>query len=141
MTDYEHDVFVSYRQGDPDRSLVRERLVPALKVHGFNVCVDYESFRIGRPLVLQMERAVVSSRYSVAILSQRYLDSAFTEFERVLARQLSLETREARLLAVRIEAGLVPPLDFRAHLWIEMTEDFGHAVEQLVAELRRDPGA
>ena len=80
-----HDVFISYRAHEPDRSWVRETLLPRLRAEGFEVCVDYESFRLGAPLVLEMARAVEQSRYVLAVLSPAYLQHNFTELEIVLA--------------------------------------------------------
>lgn len=142
MTSFDYDVFVSYRQADPDRRWVQQRLVPRLQAEGLSVCTDYLSFRLGAPLVREMERAVLSSRYTLAVLSSSYLSTGFTDLEAVLARHLSLERRERRLLAVRIDPDFDPPLEFRAHLWLEMCDDdaFEPAVRRLVPELRRDPG-
>ena len=38
------DVFLSYRQQDPDRTWVRQTLVPALDAAGLRVCIDHPPF-------------------------------------------------------------------------------------------------
>lgn len=139
--DVEHDVFVSYRQREPDQTWVRTRLVPALVRDGLHVYVDYLSFRLGAPLVSEMERGVVSSRYTVAVMTPEYLTSTFTELEHILATHLGLERAERRLLVVLREPARAP-LRLRARLWLDMTNDadFDDTVARLCAELRRDPG-
>ena len=67
MTDhFDYDVFVSYRHADPDGGWVRGRLVPRLRADGLAVCIDVDAFRLGAPLILEMERAVQASRYTLA---------------------------------------------------------------------------
>ena len=60
--DFSYDLFVNYRNQDPDRSWVRDTLLPRLRAEGLKVRIDYESFRAGAPLVLEMARAVEWSR-------------------------------------------------------------------------------
>ena len=106
MTDhFDYDVFVSYRHADPDGGWVRGRLVPRLRADGLAVCIDVDTFRLGAPLVLEMERAVQASRYTLAVLSPRYLQSGFTELENVLAEHLGLDDRGR--LATGLRADLV----------------------------------
>ena len=42
-----YDVFISYRQQEPDKSWVRHTLLPSLKSEGLRVCIDFECFRLG----------------------------------------------------------------------------------------------
>ena len=137
-----YDVFISYRQQEPDRSWVRTVLQPRLAAEGLRVCIDYRDFRLGAPLVKEMERAVVQSRYSLAVLSPAYLKSNFTEFETVLSHHLGLEQGQRRFLAVMREE-CQPGLRMRAHLWLDMTDDseFEANVVRLIHELRQPPDA
>jgi hypothetical protein len=104
------------------------------------VCIDVDDFRLGAPLILEMERAVQASRYTLAVLSPRYLQSGFTELESVLAEHLGLERAERRLLAVMYERAR-PRLSMRARLYLDMTDPAGFetAAVKLCAELRRSP--
>jgi hypothetical protein len=140
--EFRHDVFVSYRQREPDKTWVRKTLVPRLKAEGLRVCVDYESFRLGAPLIKEMERAVEQSRYTLAVLSPAYLGSNFTELENVLAEHLGLEKSQRRLIAVMREQCEVS-LRQGARLWLDMTDDdeFEANVTRLAGELRRPPDA
>jgi hypothetical protein len=137
---FPYDVFISYRQQEPDRSWVRKTLLSWLEAHGLRACIDHRDFRLGAPLVLETARAVEQSRYTLAVLSPAYLTSNFTELENVLAEHLGLEMSQRRLLAIMREP-CTPRLGMRARLWLDMTEDeeLGRNVERLVYELRQPP--
>jgi hypothetical protein len=132
-----YDVFISYRQQDPDGAWVRGVLVERLRTAGLRVFVDYESFRLGASLVLEMARGVEQSRYTLAVLSPAYLESNFTELESVLAEHLGLELSQRRLLIVR-RAPCEPRLGLRVRLWLDMTNDdeVERNLPRLVAALR-----
>lgn len=138
--DFTYDVFVSYRHQEPGKTWVRKTLVPRLEAEGLHVCVDFNCFRLGRPLVLEMARAVEESRYTLAILSPAYLESNFTELENVLAEHLGLEKGQYRLLAI-IREDCTPRLGMRANLMLDMTDDsqFDSDVARLVYQLRLSP--
>jgi hypothetical protein len=137
---FDYDVFVSYRRAEPDRGWVHGRLVPRLRADGLLVCLDDDCFRLGAPLVLEMERAVQVSRYTLAVLTPRYMLSNFTELETILAEHLGLERTERRLLAVMYEQTR-PRLGMRARLYLDMTDDaqFEATVARLCSQLRRRP--
>ena len=137
---FEYDVFLSYRQQDPDKSWVQKTLLPRLKAEGLRVCIDIESFRLSGYIVSETERAVEQSRYTLAVLSPAYLDSSFAELEGILADHLGLEERQRRLLTVMRER-CKPRLGMRARLWLDMRDDreFDASVARLVQELRMAP--
>jgi hypothetical protein len=139
-SEYTYDVFISYRHQEPDQAWVRNTLVPRFKAEGLRVCVDYECFRLGAPLVLEMARSVEQSRYTLAVLSPAYLTSNFAELENVIAEHLGLEESQRRLLAVMREP-CKPRLGMRARLWLDMTDDnnFEANTARLVNELKQSP--
>ena len=139
---FAYDVFLSYRQQEPDKTWVRKTLLPRLEEAGLSVCIDYRDFRLGAPLVLEMARAVEESRYTLAVLSPAYLQSNFTELESVLAEHLGLEMTQRRLLAVMREE-CRPRLSLRTRLRLDMIDDdkFEANIARLVYELRQPPNA
>ncbi len=138
---FAYDVFVSYRFQEPDRTWVRKPLLKALEARGLKVCVDYRDFRLGAPLVKEMERAVEQSRYTLAVLTPAYLKSNFTDLETILAQHVGLEKSQRRLLCIMREP-CEPRLGLRTQLWLDMTDDeeFEANVERLAYELRKAPG-
>jgi len=133
---YAFDAFVSYRRKEPDLAWVRDILLPHLKEADVRVCVDFENFRLGVPLVSEIERAITVSRYTVPILTPAYLGSAFTDFETILADHLGLEEAESRLIAI-VREPCALRLGLRARLWLDMSDDakFDSSFTKLVAAL------
>lgn len=134
---FRYDVFISYRQQEPDKSWVRGELLRRLKREGFRVCIDFESFRLGAALLEEMERAVIESRYTLAVLSPEYLAGRFTKIENLMADHLGLEESRRRLLAV-MRRECDPGLRTRVRLWLDMTEEaeMEERYLRLIAELR-----
>jgi hypothetical protein len=116
-----YDVFVSYRQQDPDQKWVRQLLVPALDAAGFAICVDYRSFRLGDAILTSMADAVLTSRYTIAVMSPRYFASEFTHLERIMAQHLGLERSQRMLIGLMFEP-CDPPLELKPFLWLDVTE-------------------
>jgi hypothetical protein len=137
---FDYDVFVSYSRREPDRGWVHDRLVPRLRADGLAVCLDEDCFRLGAPLILEIERAVVTSRYTLAVLTPAYMRSGYTELENIMAEHLGLERAERRLLAVMREP-TEPRLGIRMRLWLDMTDErrFEAAIRRLRERLGQDP--
>jgi hypothetical protein len=138
MTKYKYDTFVSYRHREPTQGWVQKMLVPALEAENLTICIDYRDFQLGALLIPEMERAVKSSRYTLAILNPDYLESNFTELEQVMAQQLGLEQSQRRLITIMRES-CTPPLNMRSRLWLDMTDDidFSTSIRKLSQELRK----
>jgi TIR domain len=117
-----YDVFVSYRQVDPDQRWVHGTLLPALVAAGLRVFGDQERFMLNASVVGEMERAVASSRFTLAVVTPAYLRSAWIDLQAVLARDLGREHAERRLVVVVREPAEMP-LRLRAFLWLDMTDD------------------
>ncbi|HEX8204253.1 MAG TPA: TIR domain-containing protein [Isosphaeraceae bacterium] len=137
---FAYDVFLSYRQQEPDKTWVRKTLLPRLKAEGLKVFIDYLDFRLGAPIVTEMERAVAQSRYTVGVLSPNYLASNFTDLESILAEHVGLEQSQRRFVGVMREP-CKPRLGIRARYYLDMTDpdEFEPALARLVAQLRLSP--
>ncbi len=135
---FKYDVFLSYRNQEPDKSWVRKTLLPHLEATGLRACIDCRDFRLGAPIIREIERAVEESRYTLAVLSPAYLDSSWTNLESVLAQHLGLENSERRLLMVLREP-CKPSLSMRARIWLDMTDNDNFILDsdRLIYELRQ----
>jgi TIR domain len=135
----QYDVFISYRQREPDMSWVRKKLAPALSARKIRVFIDYRCFRLGAPVLKEMERGVIQSRYTLAVLSPEYLGSNFTEVENLMADHLGLVESRRRMLAVMFRE-CDPGIRMSFRLWLDMTDEaeFDNNVERLVDEICRD---
>ena len=95
-TEYAYDVFISYSHAD--EAWVTGTLLPRLEAAGLRVCIDFRDFEPGAPSVTEMERAVLSSRKTLLILTPVYVTSAWTEFETLMLQVLDPANRERRLI-------------------------------------------
>jgi len=102
-----YDVFISYRHGGADADVARQ-LLQALENDGYVVAIDERDFPANASFLQEMERCVRESRYTVAILSPRYLESGHTEEEAIIAKVLDMGQRRRRLIPFIIEAVALP---------------------------------
>jgi len=133
-----YDVFISYRQCEPDKSWVRKTLYPALENAGLKVFIDFKHFRIAAPVITEMERGVEESRYTLAVVTPLYLESTFTEFENLISQHLGLEKSEHRLIII-VRESCELSLRLRYKLWLEMKneEDFLDNLPRLIETLKQ----
>jgi hypothetical protein len=139
---HRYDVFVSYRRAEPDQCWTRSMLVPELEAKQVSVCIDYRSFELGTSIIESMANAVESSRFTLAILSPRFLESGFTTLERIMAQHLGLEESRRRLIGLILEE-CVLPLELRPFLLLDATHGSvgDDRLDRLVRTLRPSGGA
>jgi hypothetical protein len=102
-----YDVFISYRHGGADAAVARE-LLQALESDGYLVAIDERDFLANASFLLEMERCIRESRYTVAILSPRYLESGHTEEEAIISKVLDMGQRRRRLIPFIIQTVPLP---------------------------------
>jgi hypothetical protein len=136
---FAHDAYISFCKDKLDKTWARRTFLPALKGAGLNV-VSEDDFALGAPLINEMERAVVESRYTIGLLTPRSLADNFADLNSVLARHLGLEKSQRRFVGVLRER-CTPRLSIRALYYLDMTDDdeFDINVARLVTQLRQAP--
>jgi hypothetical protein len=102
-----YDVFISYRHQREDMRFARE-LVAALEAEGYRVAIDERDFSANASFLQEMERAIRQSRFTVAVISPRYLESGNTEEEAIITKVLDLTDRKRRLIPLVIEPVALP---------------------------------
>jgi hypothetical protein len=102
-----YDVFVSYRHDGVDRKFATE-LVSALEADGYRVAIDERDFPANASFLLEMERCVRQSRFTVAVISSRYLESGNTQEEAIICKVLDMGDRKRRLIPIVIEPVSMP---------------------------------
>lgn len=134
----EYDVFISYRHIADDGGWVCETLVPALEAAGLQVCLDEVSFRPGTPVILEMERAVLQSHFTVGVFTPEYAYSGFTELEQVMAKHLGAKEQEARFIGL-LYRDCALPLMSRSTLMLDMRDKskFEANIQRLVDAVKR----
>lgn len=117
--EFAYDVFISYSHRD--KAWVRGELLPRLESAGLKVCVDYRDFRIGAPIVKEMERAVLTSRRTLLVLTATYLTSAWAEFENLMLQTLDPNNQQFRLIPLITEQ-VELPLRIRGLNYVDLTQ-------------------
>ena len=82
---YEYDVFISYSNED---QWVRGELLQRLEEVGLKCCIDYRDFKPGAGAIDEQERAVITSRKTLLVLTPHYLQSKWEDWSGVFFRSL-----------------------------------------------------
>ncbi|KAK3602706.1 hypothetical protein CHS0354_017148 [Potamilus streckersoni] len=97
------DAFISYKSHEIDEAFVVRTLYPKLeKELGFKLCLHFRDFVPGESIVNNIINAVENSRRTIIILSPRYLESEFTQFEYQKAQHEMLKKKH-RIIPVLLE--------------------------------------
>jgi len=102
-----YDVFVSYRHGGGDTTFARQ-LLTVLEGDGYAVAIDERDFPANASFLQEMERCIRESRFTVAVISSRYLDSGNCEEEAIICKVLDMGDRKRRLIPLVIEPVPMP---------------------------------
>jgi hypothetical protein len=102
-----YDVFISYRHGGADQIFARD-LVAGLEAEGYRVAIDERDFAANASFLQEMERSIRESRFTVAVISQRYLESGNTGEEAMITKVLDMGDRKRRLIPLLIEQVPLP---------------------------------
>ena len=138
---FEKDVYVSYDPDDPAlESWVATVLRPELGGGGAGLSV-WDHDELGG-LKLEVEEAIVKSRYVVVLLTRAYLKKRFEELKTVMAIMQAVNTRTRRFIPIQREAFDVP-LYIQAFSGIDMSPQremkFRHNMNSLIRRLRKQP--
>lgn len=99
--DFKYDVFVSY--SDADRKWVWQTLLPRLERAGLRVCIGERDFEIGVPRLVNIERAVDESRYTLIVMTPKWIDNEWNDFEGLLVGSADPSGRKGRLKPCKLE--------------------------------------
>lgn len=134
-TKFDHDVFVSYAEGDSD--WVKGYLLPSIGLVKPQVFLQ-DDFQLGELLGNEFERAVTKSRITLLILSPSYLANQWTLFGEALATYASVEENVTRLIPLVITPVELPlRLRFRVQLDCVNQENWPEAMGRLRSLLGR----
>jgi len=97
--DAPYDAFISYcRSDDADEAWVTGTLVPALEGYGLKLCLAERDFSLGELELDEAERAVTTSRYTIAVFTPAYLANPTEGFQSKLASWLAVESSTPRMI-------------------------------------------
>ncbi|XP_058066318.1 toll-like receptor Tollo [Anopheles bellator] len=103
------DAFVSYSSSD--EAFVAEELAPSLENGdpAYRLCLHYRDFPVGAYIADTIQQAVESSRRTIMVLSENFLQSEWCRFEFKSAHHAVLRDRRRRLIVIVL--GEVPQKD------------------------------
>src|SRR3990172_9696430 len=102
--DYKYDVFISYSHKDEDWA--DKVLHPSLENAGLKVCIDYRDFPAGKPAIINMQEAAKTSKQTVLVLTQNWLNSEWTFFESIITGSKDPSGIQQRLIPLLCEEGI-----------------------------------
>jgi len=141
-----YDVLVVYSTAERDRAWARSTLIRLLDEQGVRVCVEELDADLGRPRVLEIERLVSASRYTVPVLTAQFSAGRFQELQTVVAQHVGIEDGRARLIPI-VREPCEARLGLRLLVALDMIrdEDVAPGIARLVRTLRQPapprPGA
>lgn len=98
---FKYDVFVSYSHADWD--WVWDTLRPRLLEAGLRVCIDEQDFEIGVSHLINVERAVDSSRYTLIVMTPEWVSGEWNEFESLLVGSADPAGRQGKLKPCKLK--------------------------------------
>jgi hypothetical protein len=105
------DFFVSYTKTDKAWA---EWIAWTLEAAGYSTVIQAWDFLAGSNFVLEMQRAATEANRTIAVLSQRYLESSFTQPEWAAAFAQDPQGKTRKLIPVRIApcelTGILAPI-------------------------------
>ncbi len=123
-TEYQYDVFISYSH--LDRAWVEDQLLPRLEKANLKVCIDYRDFKYGLASQINMEEAAKDSRHTIAVLTQNWVNSEWSQFETLITTLRDPIGRLQRLIPLlREDCSLPERIEFRTYA------DFREVNEQI----------
>jgi internalin A len=107
------DFFISYTHTDKPWA---EWIAWKLEEAGYSTVIDVWDFRPGANFVLEMQRAASTADHTIAVLSQKYLESSFTAPEWAAAFAQDPQGRKQKLIPIRIApcelTGILAPINY-----------------------------
>ena len=138
---FEKDVYVSYDPDDPAvEEWVAKVLRPELGGPGAGLAI-WDHDELGG-LKLEIEEAIVKSRYVIVLLTRAYLKNRFEELKTTMAIMQAVNTRSRRFIPIQREQFNMP-LSIQAFFGIDMTPQremkHRHNMDRLIRRLRKQP--
>jgi WD40 repeat protein len=100
-------VFISYNRADRDWA---EWIAALIDRSGYQPIIQAWDFRPGQNFVLRMREAMADSDLTIAVLSEHYLNAAFTQSEWAAAFARDPTGKDRKLIPVRVAKCDLPPI-------------------------------
>jgi hypothetical protein len=132
------DFFVSYNKADKQWAMW---ITQTLERAGYTATAQYKDFRPGNNFVLEMQQATVECKRTIAVLSDSYLKSTFTQPEWAAAFAQDPQGKKRTLIPVRVKKcdleGLLPQIIYADLVDLDVTM----ATQELLEAVSDNPGS
>jgi hypothetical protein len=132
------DFFVSYNKADKRWAMW---ITQTLERAGYTVTAQFKDFRPGNNFVLEMQQATVDCKRTIAVLSDSYLKSTFTQPEWAAAFAQDPQGKKRTLIPVRVKKcdleGLLPQIIYADLVDLDVTM----ATQELLEAVSDNPGS
>ncbi|KAM6971574.1 uncharacterized protein LKV04_017135 [Tautogolabrus adspersus] len=98
----QYDAFISYNAHD-EPWVIRELLPKLENEQGWRLCLHHRDFEPGKPIIENITDAIYSSRKTICVISQRYLESEWCSREITLASFRLFDEQKDVLILVFLE--------------------------------------
>jgi hypothetical protein len=134
---FAYDVLLVYSPDERDSAWARSFL-RLLEDRGVRVCTEELDTELGGHRILEIERLVSTSRFTLPVLTPRFSTGRFQELQTVMAQHLGIEDGRARLIPI-VREPCDARLGLRMLVPLDMTRDENvlPSVERLVRTLRK----
>jgi len=138
MSEFKYDVFISYKHDDLE--WVRKELIPRLKEANLKICLVDVDFLAGGVAIVSMQGAVEHSRWTLLVLTPRYMQSHWTRFEMLATRTLDPDAMQRRTVPLLVEKVEKLPLLLSMLTYVDLTrpENQDNAWNLLIRSLKPD---
>jgi len=133
-----YDVFISY--SSKDKTWVRGELLTRIEQAGLKAIIDFRDFPAGQRSVKEIERAILTCRKTLAVLTPDYFKSEWCDQELTMVETLDPGGHGLRLIPL-LKTKCEEPLRVRAVTHIDFTDgaDLDLAWRQLLTALGAPP--
>jgi hypothetical protein len=132
-----YDAFVSH--SSHDKFWVYGHLLCELEGAGLNVCIDRRDFDLGVPALVNMERAIERSRKTILVISPKWVESEWTNFESLMLQTSDLVNLGRRVLPLLLERCQIP-LRLSIFTYADFTSQdyWGAEMNRLIAAIKEE---
>ena len=131
---FKYDIFVSYSHFD--KKWTDEILLNKLKSSEMNILTD-DDFEIGRPILKNIEDAVVQSRHTLIILTQSWIDSEWCDFEGLLSGTIDPAARQGRIIPLLVKDCDIPTrIRHLTYLDLRNNDSFDRNFQKLIDHVK-----
>jgi len=132
---FSHAVFISYSHHDKD--FVQGWLLYQLRASNISFLIDAFDFRPGAAVAAEIERALITCRKILLVLSPDYMKSEWTTFESLLAFSLDPGAQGQRVIPLLLrQCDLPPRLQYLLYLDFRQSDQWIFQLGRLLTALR-----